>query len=179
MKTLHLGSAVVAAGVVAAGFSTGTAWASGPEGGAPNDLFEAVGSGTFDDTRTVRAVPAPKSASARRGHRRPGVGGGGRGMSGRRGVDCTSDEVTNDNLCIVSVFDPAPTSTPAAPDRPSGGTSGRDPARRGQQHPDVARGRGPHLGVPLTRDPRCNPVKKVNKTRNIKACQHSWSSAVS
>ncbi len=107
MKTLHLGSAVLAAGVVAGGFSTGTAWAGGPEGGAPNDLFEAVGSGTFDDTRD-----GPGGASTEVGFRATGATAGQASAAvvaacqAAGGVDCTSDEVTNDNLCIVSVFDP-------------------------------------------------------------------------
>ena len=107
MRTLHLGSAVVAAGVVAAGISTGTAWAGGPEGGAPNDLFEAVGSGTFDDTRD-----GPGGASTEVGFRATGATAGQASAAvvaacqAAGGVDCTSDEVTNDNLCIVSVFDP-------------------------------------------------------------------------
>ncbi|MFN8042569.1 MAG: hypothetical protein U0S13_04355 [Mycobacterium sp.] len=108
MRTLHLGSAVVvAAGVVAAGISSGTAWAGGPEGGAPNDLFEAVGSGTFDDTRD-----GPGGASTEVGFRATGATAGQASAAvvaacqAAGGVDCTSDEVTNDNLCIVSVFDP-------------------------------------------------------------------------
>ena len=107
MRTLHLGSAVVAAGVVAAGFSTGTAWAGGPEGGAPSDLFEAVGSGTFDDTRD-----GPGGASTEVGFRATGATAGQASAAvvaacqAAGGVDCTSDEVTNDNLCIASVFDP-------------------------------------------------------------------------
>ncbi|MCB9417378.1 MAG: hypothetical protein H6522_09485 [Mycolicibacterium sp.] len=105
MRIFHLGSAV--AGVVVAGICTGTAWAGGPEGGAPGDLFEAVGSGTFDDTRD-----GPGGASTEVGFRATGATAGQASAAvvaacqAAGGVDCTSDEVTNDNLCIVSVFDP-------------------------------------------------------------------------
>ncbi|MCB0939588.1 MAG: hypothetical protein KDB72_05035 [Mycobacterium sp.] len=105
MRIFHLGSAV--AGVVVAGICTGTAWAGGPEGGAPGDLFEAVGSGTFDDTRD-----GPGGASTEVGFRATGATAGQASAAvvaacqAAGGVDCTSDEVTNDNVCIVSVFDP-------------------------------------------------------------------------
>jgi len=102
--------AVAAAGVIAAAAAAGSAWAGGPGGtveNTPADLYVAVGSGTFED---------------------PADGAGGNGLEvgftangatadeasanviaacqAAGGVDCSSDEVTNDNLCIVSVFDP-------------------------------------------------------------------------
>lgn len=106
METLHRGSAVLAAAMLAAAFSTGTAWAGGPEGGAgaANDLFEAVGSGTF---------AAPGGTSSEVGFRATGATAAEASSAvvaacvAAGGVECTSDEVTNDNLCIVSVFDPA------------------------------------------------------------------------
>ena len=109
MKYFGLVSAFVSAGVLAAAFSTGTAWAGGPEGApeSPNDLFEAVGSGTFDDTRD-----GPGGASAEVGFRATGASADEASAAvvaactAAGGVDCTSDEVTNDNVCIVSVFDP-------------------------------------------------------------------------
>lgn len=109
MKNIALVSAFVSAGVIAAGFSSGAAWAGGPDGAAdsPNDLFEAVGSGTFDDTRD-----GPGGASAEVGFRATGSTADEASAAvvaacaAAGGVDCTSDEVTNDNVCIVSVFDP-------------------------------------------------------------------------
>ncbi len=109
MRDLNLGLALVAAGLIAAGFSTGTAWAGGPDGATDpaNDLFEAVGSGTFDDSRD-----GPGGASTEVGFRATGPTADQASAAvvtaceAAGGVDCTSDEVTNDNVCIVSVFDP-------------------------------------------------------------------------
>jgi len=86
---------VVAAGVLAGGISTGIAWAGGPPGMVQEDASVAVGSGAFagsiagftatgatNDEASAKVIAACQAAG---------------------GVDCTADEVTNDNLCIVSV----------------------------------------------------------------------------
>lgn len=89
--------AIIAAGVIVAGASIGTAWAGGPSGTVEPDISAAVGSGAFagelvgfvatgatNDEASARVIAACQAAG---------------------GVDCTADEVTNDNLCIVSVVD--------------------------------------------------------------------------
>ena len=91
---------LVAGGVIAAGISAGVpAWAGGPDGDVEdsNDISAAVGTGVFvgdlvgfqasgatDDEASANVIAACKRAG---------------------GQECTSDEVTNDNLCIVSVAD--------------------------------------------------------------------------
>lgn len=97
MASTRLVSSIVAAGVVAAGISVGTAWAGGPPGtgGDAEDVSVAVGTGEFqgalagftatgdsNDEASAAVIAACQQAG---------------------GVECTSDEVTNDNLCIVSV----------------------------------------------------------------------------
>lgn len=97
MASTRLVSSIVAAGVVAAGISVGTAWAGGPPGdtGDTGGASAAVGTGEFDgalagftasgntnDEASSAVIAACQHAG---------------------GVECTSDEVTNDNLCIVSV----------------------------------------------------------------------------
>lgn len=92
-------SAVVAAGVIAAAMSTGTAWAGGPGGvvEGPDDVYSAVGTGIFDgalagfsaygatrDEATARVIAECERAG---------------------GQECTADEVTSDALCIVAVAD--------------------------------------------------------------------------
>ncbi|HOB47964.1 MAG TPA: DUF4189 domain-containing protein [Mycobacterium sp.] len=99
MGNFRLLSSIAAAGVIAAGISTGIAWAGGPGGVVedPEDIYDAVGTGTFDgglvgfhatgDTfeEASEAVLAECRADG--------------------GMDCTVDEYSNDNLCIVSVAD--------------------------------------------------------------------------
>ena len=99
MSNTRLVSAILAAGVIAAGASATYAWAGGPGGTADNaaDIYEAVGTGTFigelDGFRAAGATAQEASAGVIAACQAAG------------GVDCTSDEVTNDNLCIVSVAD--------------------------------------------------------------------------
>ena len=99
MGNFRLLSSIAAAGVIAAGISTGIAWAGGPGGVVedPEDIYDAVGTGTFDgglvgfhatgDTfeEASEAVLAECRADG--------------------GMDCAVDEYSNDNLCIVSVAD--------------------------------------------------------------------------
>ena len=97
MANKRLVSAIVAAGLLAAGASTGIAWAGGPGGAveSPADLSVAVGTGEFVGTiagfTATGATNEEASAAVIAACQAAG------------GVECTSDEVTNDNLCIVSV----------------------------------------------------------------------------
>lgn len=92
-------SAIAAASVIVAGISTGVAWAGGPGGviEEAGDISVAVGTGVFEgsllgfqadgatnDEASARVITACVDAG---------------------GALCTSDEVTNDSLCIVSVAD--------------------------------------------------------------------------
>ena len=99
MPSIRLVAPLVAAGVIAVGISTGTAWAGGPGGAIENspDISVAVGTGVFIDGLVgFRATGATNDeASARVIAQCQSAGG----------QECTSDEVTNDTLCIVSVAD--------------------------------------------------------------------------
>lgn len=101
---------MVAAGIFAASISAATALAGGP-GGTIEDLsvpFRAIGTGTFEN---YADGPARDSTE---------VGFSATGATAEEasaaviaecqaagGVDCSSDMVTNDNVCIVSVGDDA------------------------------------------------------------------------
>lgn len=91
-------SAILAAGVVAAGISVGAAWADGPGGVVENtDIAEAVGTGVFQDELVgFLATGATNDEAAANVIAACQAAGG---------VECTADEVTNDSLCIVSVAD--------------------------------------------------------------------------
>ncbi len=99
---------ILASGIVVAGIAVGTAWAGGPGGVVDNppDLYEAVGSGAFEDF-----VDGPDGLGAIAGFRAFGATAEEASASviaacqAVGGQDCTSDEVTNDNLCIASVAD--------------------------------------------------------------------------
>jgi hypothetical protein len=99
---------ILASGIVVAGIAVGTAWAGGPGGviDTPSDLYEAVGSGAFEDF-----VDGPDGRGAIAGFRAFGATAEEASASviaacqAVGGQDCTRDEVTNDNLCIVSVAD--------------------------------------------------------------------------
>ena len=99
MRSTRLVAPLVAAGVIAVGISTSTAWAGGPGGAIEdsNDISVAVGTGVFVDGLVgFRASGATnEEASAQVIAQCQSAGG----------QECTSDEVTNDNLCIVSVGD--------------------------------------------------------------------------
>ena len=86
---------VVAAGVIAGGVSTGIAWAGGPGGVVQPDISVAVGTGTFRD-----AIVGFTATGATNDEASAKVIGA---CLAAGGADCTADEVTNDNLCIVSV----------------------------------------------------------------------------
>lgn len=98
--------AVVVAGALAGGATTGLAWAGGPGGTIedPEDISAAVGTGTFEDFSD-----GPGGLNAEVGFTATGDTNDEAAAAviaacqAAGGVDCTSDEVTNDNLCIVSV----------------------------------------------------------------------------
>lgn len=98
MANTRLVSAIVAAGVVAAGVSAGAAWAGGPGGyvdDTADDISAAVGTGEFDGALVGFTATGDTNAEASAAVVAACEAAG--------GVECTSDEVTNDNLCIVSV----------------------------------------------------------------------------
>jgi hypothetical protein len=98
MPGTRLIAPLLALAVVAVALS-GDAWAGGPGGVVEdaNDISVAVGTGVFIDGLVgFRATGATnEEASARVIAQCQSAGG----------QECTSDEVTNDNLCIVSVAD--------------------------------------------------------------------------
>lgn len=99
MVKSRLASAMVVAGFIAAGAAAAPALAGGPGGYIedPEDIFAAVGTGEFQGSLvgftatgdTLEEANAEVIGACERAG----------------GVECTSDEVTNDNLCIVSVAD--------------------------------------------------------------------------
>jgi hypothetical protein len=98
MAKTRLIPAIVATGIIAVGVPAGIAWADGP-GGTVEDsnISQAVGTGTFigelDGFTATGATNDEASANVLAACNAAG------------GVDCSVDEVTNDNLCIVSVAD--------------------------------------------------------------------------
>ena len=104
-------TAAAAAAVIAAGITTGTAWAGGPTGpvddspgppGSYGGMFSALGSGTFVDPNGQNVEVGyneygDTAAQAQANVVRQCVAEGGQ--------NCSSDIVTNDNLCIVSIVD--------------------------------------------------------------------------
>lgn len=99
MANFRLLSSIAAAGVVAAGISTGIAWAGGPGGVVedPEDIYAAVGTGSFADSEVGFSATGDTAADASAAVLAQCQAAG--------GVDCTVDEYTNDNVCIVSVAD--------------------------------------------------------------------------
>ena len=99
MPRIRLVAPLMVAGLVAVGISIGTARAGGPGGTIEDgsDMSVAVGTGVFvDELVGFRATGSTNDdASARVIAQCQSAGG----------QECTSDEVTNDNLCIVSVAD--------------------------------------------------------------------------
>lgn len=99
MAIARMVSSVCALGAVIASLSVGVAWAGGPggvvEGG--DDISRAVGSGVLNGTLTGFSAKGPTndaaSAAVVLACQQAGA------------EDCGRDEVTNDNLCIVSVGD--------------------------------------------------------------------------
>ena len=90
-------TAVFVSGVIAATVWAGTAWADGPGGVVEPDadISVAVGSGVLDVTLVGFTATGPTneaaSAAVIAACQQAGA------------LDCSRDEVTNDNLCIVTV----------------------------------------------------------------------------
>ena len=87
--------AIATAGILAGGVSTGIAWAGGPGGTVEEDISVAVGTGEFIGELGGFTATGPNNEAASAAVIAACQAAG--------GVECTSDEVTNDNLCIVSV----------------------------------------------------------------------------
>lgn len=99
MANTRLISAIAAAGFIVAAVPAGIAWAGGPGGTIEDlpDISVAVGTGTFVgelDGFTATGDTNEEASAAVLAQ-----------CNAAGGVDCTVDEVTNDNLCIVSVAD--------------------------------------------------------------------------
>lgn len=90
---------MVAAGVVAAGTSAGIAWAGGPGGVVedPEDMYAAVGTGVYSNALAGFSATGDSAEEASAAVIAACQAAGAQ--------DCTADEYTNDNLCIVSVAD--------------------------------------------------------------------------
>lgn len=99
MAKSRLVSTIVAAGVVLAGGAAATAWAGGPPGFVePSDnVSVAVGTGEFEGALVGFTATGGTNDQASAAVIAACTAAG--------GVECTSDEVTNDRLCIVSVGD--------------------------------------------------------------------------
>jgi hypothetical protein len=99
MAKTRLVTVIVAAGVLAVGVPAGIAWAGGPGGTVEDDyISQAVGTGTFIgeiDGFTALGRTNEEAAAAVLAQ-----------CNALGGVDCSVEEVTNDNLCIVSAGDP-------------------------------------------------------------------------
>lgn len=97
MVAFHRYTAVFATGVLAATVWAGSAWADGPGGVVEpdGDISVAVGSGVRDVALVGFTATGPTneaaSAAVIAACQQAGA------------LDCSRDEVTNDNLCIVSV----------------------------------------------------------------------------
>ena len=97
MAATRMASAIFALGVVVATFSVGSAWADGPDGVVEggDDSSQAVGSGVLNGALAGFSATGPTneaaSAAVIAACQQAGA------------EDCSRDEVTNDNLCVVSV----------------------------------------------------------------------------
>jgi hypothetical protein len=97
--------AALAAALIAGSISTGIAWAGGPGGAVedPEDIFAAVGTGTFEDFSDGPNGLSGEAGFTATGDTAEEASAVIAQCQAAGGVDCTADEVTNDNLCIVSV----------------------------------------------------------------------------
>ncbi|MGD9622000.1 MAG: hypothetical protein AB7G47_13115 [Mycolicibacterium sp.] len=100
MPKTGLVSTIAVAGLIAAGISSGPAWAGGPGGVIENvdDMSVSVGTGVFENALVGFVATGPTNDAAMANVIAQCQAAG--------GMECTSDEVTNDALCIVSVADP-------------------------------------------------------------------------
>jgi len=92
-------TAIAAAGLIAAAITAATATAGGPGGTveSPNDISAAVGTGEFEGALVGFYATGPTNDAASAAVLAQCQNAG--------GIECTTDEVTNDNLCIVSAAD--------------------------------------------------------------------------
>lgn len=99
MVKRRLVTTIVAASVVLAGGAAATAWAGGPPGFVQDldDVSVAVGTGEFEGALVGFTATGDTNDEASAAVIATCTAAG--------GVECTSDEVTNDRLCIVSVGD--------------------------------------------------------------------------
>ena len=103
MADVRSSTAVLVAGFVAALAWSGAAWAGGPGGvvEAEGDFSVAVGSGVINMELTGFTATGPTNEAASAAViiacQQAGA------------LDCSRDEVTNDNLCVVSVAGAGPT----------------------------------------------------------------------
>ncbi|CAN5505891.1 hypothetical protein BH10ACT9_BH10ACT9_06930 [soil metagenome] len=97
MVFIRRSTAVFAAGAVAATVWAGSAWAGGPGGVVENDgdISAAVGSGVLDGMLVGFTAAGPTNEAASTAVIAACQQSG--------AADCSRDEVTNDNLCVVSV----------------------------------------------------------------------------
>ncbi|ANW65061.1 hypothetical protein BCA37_16980 [Mycobacterium sp. djl-10] len=81
--------------VLFAAAGTGVAWSDGPTGGGEADISAAVGSGVLDSRLVgfIATGPTNEAASAAVIAACQSAGA----------LDCSRDEVSNDDLCLVSV----------------------------------------------------------------------------
>jgi len=97
MALTRMTSTIFALGVVVATFSVGPAWAGGPDGVVEggDDISQAVGSGVLNGALAGFSATGPTndaaSAAVIAACQQAGA------------QECSRDEVTNDNLCVVSV----------------------------------------------------------------------------
>jgi hypothetical protein len=97
MSLARMTPAIFAVGVVVATFSGGSAWAGGPGGVVEGDgeFSQAVGSGVLNETLAGFAATGPSNEAASAAVIAACEQAG--------AEECSRDEVTNDNLCVVSV----------------------------------------------------------------------------
>lgn len=97
MSLARIASTILALGVIVSMFSAGSAWAGGQDGAVESgdDFSQAVGSGVLEGTlagfAATGATNEAASAAVIAACQQAGA------------EQCSRDEVTNDNLCVVSV----------------------------------------------------------------------------
>jgi hypothetical protein len=111
-KRVLTAAAAAAAATIAAAISTGTAWAGGPTDSTVDDspgppgnyggMFSALGSGTFIEPNGQNVEVGYNEYGYTAAEAQTNVV---RQCLNEGGQNCSSDIVTNDNLCIVSIVD--------------------------------------------------------------------------
>ncbi|WP_445169798.1 hypothetical protein ACTXG7_11045 [Mycolicibacterium sp. Dal123E01] len=92
-----MASTILTFGVAVATLSVGSAWAGGPDGAVEggDNISQAVGSGVLNGALTGFSATGPTNEAASAGVIAACQQAGAQ--------ECTRDEVTNDNLCVVSL----------------------------------------------------------------------------